>query len=69
MCSVELNGMSSRQLQISSGAGSPLTSTLHLCVRPALIVTLLNVLRSILGLTEKVFDHERIHVLVTQNLH
>jgi hypothetical protein len=45
--------MLSRQIHEQVGGGSPDTSTDHLCVRPALMVTLLKVARSILGFTEK----------------
>lgn len=51
--SVFVSGTSSRQIQLISGGGSPLISTDHLCERPDFIVTLLNVERSILGLTKK----------------
>lgn len=38
---------------VVSGVGSPMTSTDHLCVRPALMITDLNVLRSMRGFTVK----------------
>jgi len=52
--SVLTNDMLSRQIHEQVGGGSPDTSTDHLCVRPALMVTLLKVARSILGFTGKI---------------
>lgn len=41
-----------------SGAGSPETSTDHLCVRPDLIVTCLNVFRSMRGFSTQKLSHK-----------
>lgn len=49
----ELNKLLLFTHHVDSGGGSPIISTDHLCVLPALIMTDLNVLRSIRGFTIK----------------